>query len=71
MTIALRHPGDLSFWWLLLALFLIIGIPALVLVGLAFAIYKGLSVKRETFTAINLEEDRGTTDASGDGADRA
>lgn len=70
MTIALLHPGDLPLWTLLLALFVIIVVPALVLGALLFAVYKMLSAKRGEVKTIKLEENRGPNAASGDGTDR-
>jgi hypothetical protein len=55
MLATLFHPGDLGLLGLLELLLLVVGIPALVISVLAYAIYKGMSVQKKTFTTIHLE----------------
>ncbi len=55
MFITLLHPGDLGLVDWLSILSVLLGVPALVIGILAFAIYKGLSEKKGSFTTINLE----------------
>jgi hypothetical protein len=71
MIAALFHPGDLGLSGLLLMLLILVGVPALVILALGYAVYKGLSAKTGAFTTINLEGRLEPDDKHGGGADRA
>lgn len=71
MHLALLHPGDLGLTGLMLLLLVLIGIPALVIFVLASAIYKGISVKKESFTVLDLEKHLEPTNENGNRKRRA
>jgi hypothetical protein len=71
LSILLVYFGCLSELELLTLLLFIIGLPILVVSAFALAIYTAVSLRKETFTAINLEESFEPTEKRSDGASRA
>ena len=55
----------------LLLLLVVIGIPALVIFAFASAIYRGVSVKKETFTILDLEKNIEPTNKDREPTNRA
>jgi hypothetical protein len=55
-------------WAVLFALIILLGGPVLLLGPFAFAFYKALSTKKESFTTADEEKKSGTNDQRGAGA---